>query len=626
MASTRKYDISKTNTGIFVNTFRRERPQLVSTGKNEDYERIAKKLVASVENALEQSTPKLEPQDRSRQGAVYRLPSKLRDLFIIARQLIDEDRRRVSRQNYQNYSRANYSKIDFFDKQLSFYVGDQCPNQLVNKKYAKPNEIDVDVEQIKELINKLPPNKLPGVDYIPNEVWQSILKCEEEYLINFISMILKALYFPAVFKQGKLIAFRKPHRRGYGPENYRFVTIATSFCKLYERLLVYQLRDQQLMDYLGRVNCQHGFTKNKSRFSALSAVVDEMRDIKRSGQFGVLISLDLKRAYDLISWDHIMQVAERNLDRKKCILISQLLKDRTIKLNEYERKIHRGLPQGSASSHLLWLIGTSDLMLALSSIMNVTPVAFVDDLMYVVLVGFVRICLIFKFEISNHLLLPYRFVLRGNSVDEVIGQAKSIKMTMEPWLRSAALQLNEDKCVYMQFSGRQRVYLNEFQIAGVRLRGVREIKYLGAHLNSSLNYESQLRDIGRRVRDTSRAIQAINHYREFSYNDRLQIYKRVLSPVLLDGWNIWANQVIRKRRFVDQLRQHQKRLLVALFNESEILKNSELCRKYQLFPIDLELQVKSEMKRLGDVLGRRLTAKEIKNIRLNVQQRNHFHF
>lgn len=382
MASTRKYDINHTNSGAFVNTFRRERPHLVSTAKSEDCEKIAKKLIASIENALEQSTPKLAPQDSSGQGAVNRRPRKVADLFIIARQLMSEDRRRVSRQtNYQN-SRPNYSKIDFFDKQLSFYVGDQCPNQMVNKKYAKPSQgVEVDAEQIKELIQKLPPNKLPGLDCVQNEVWQSILKCDEEYLVNFITMMLKALYFPKVFKQGKLIVFRKPYRRGYGPENYRFVTVATAFCKLYERLLVQQLKDPQLMNYLGRVNSQHGFTKNKSRFSALNAVVDEVRDIKRSRQFGVLISLDLKRAFDLISWDHIMQVAERNLDRKKCILISQLLKDRTIKLNDYERKIHRGLPQGSASSHLLWLIGTSDLMLGLASIPNLTPVAFVDDLM-----------------------------------------------------------------------------------------------------------------------------------------------------------------------------------------------------------------------------------------------------
>ena len=381
MASTRKYDIKHTNSGLFLNTFRRERPDLISTGKNEDCERIAKQLIASIENALEQSTPKLAPGDRSRQTTVYRVPRKLGDLFIISRQLMNERRRVNMQANYENTYRSNYSKVDFFDKQLSFYTGDPCPNQLVNKKFAKPSHIEIDREQIRELINVLPPNKLPGLDCIQNEVWQSILKCEEDYLLDFISMLLNALYFPKVFKSGKLITFRKPHRRGYGPENYRFVTVATAICKLYERLILHQLKDAQLMTYLNRVDCQHGFTRNKSRFSALNAVVNEMRDIKRNRQFGVLISLDLKRAFDLISWDHIMQVVEHNLDKKKCILISQLLKDRTITLNDFERKIHRGLPQGSASSHLLWLIGTSDLMLSLSSIPNLKPVAFVDDLM-----------------------------------------------------------------------------------------------------------------------------------------------------------------------------------------------------------------------------------------------------
>lgn len=222
----------------------------------------------------------------------------------------------------------------------------------------------------------------------------------------------------------------------------------------------------------------------------------------------------------------------------------------------------------------------------------------------------------------------HRLILRGNSPDEVIDVARNVKLTLEPWLKSACLQLNEDKCVYMQFSGRSRVNLKDFQLSSARLRGVREIRYLGSFLNSSLNFESQLREIGRRVKDTSRAIQAINYYRTIplNYDQRKQIYKRVLSPVLLDGWSVWGKQVLRTRRYIDNLRGLQKKLLVSLFQESEILKNSELCRKHELFPIDLELQVKCEMKRLGDSYGRRLTGKEAKNIRLKVQQMNHFHF
>ena len=152
------------------------------------------------------------------------------------------------------------------------------------------------------------------------------------------------------------------------------------------------------------------------------------------------------------------------------------------------------------------------------------------------------------------------------------------------------------------------------------------MRYLGAFLNSSLSFESQLREIGRRVRDTSRAVQAINYYRTLDYGEKKQIYKRVLSPVLLDGWNVWGDEVLRTRRYVDKLRSFQKKLLVSLFGESEMLKNSELCRRHGLFPIDLELQVKSQVKRCSDNLGRRLTGKEAQNIRLNVQQSNHFHF
>lgn len=383
MTSTRKYDIDHINSSNFINVFRKERPNLPQTTRDEDCERLSAELVRSVQVALEHSAPKFNNNyDVTKKNSmINRLPRNVGDLFIISRSLMNENRRTLNRStNYQN-SRPNYSKKDFFERQLSFYIGDQCSNRLAYKPIAKPISTQIDEDTIRSLIDRLPSNKLPGLDCIPNEVWQCILKCDENYLIQFLNTLIKALHFPDAFKQGKLIVFRKPHRTGYHPENYRFITIQSTLCKIYERLIVRKLKDQNLMNYLDSVVNQHGFTRNKSRYTALDVIVNEMESVKSKRQYGVLIQLDLSRAFDLISWDHILKVAENNLDDEKFILIAELLKGRTIRLNDYERQTHRGLPQGSPSAHLLWLIGTSDLLLKLSSIVNLKSAAFVDDFM-----------------------------------------------------------------------------------------------------------------------------------------------------------------------------------------------------------------------------------------------------
>lgn len=104
------------------------------------------------------------------------------------------------------------------------------------------------------------------------------------------------------------------------------------------------MKDDQLQSYLDQVTNQHGFTRGKSRFTALQTVYNEMLIVKKQNQFGVVIQLDIKRAFDLISWNHILRIAEKNLDDEKYLLIAELLKNRVIRMNHYERKMHRGKP------------------------------------------------------------------------------------------------------------------------------------------------------------------------------------------------------------------------------------------------------------------------------------------
>lgn len=235
MASTRKYDIDHINSSAFVKTFRKEKPKLIAT-KPEDCERLATDLIKSIQISLNSSCPKFDDNNKPKTKSIaYRLPRNISDLFLISRALLNENRRQNYRTaNYQSTLRPNHSKIDFFEKQLAYYIGDQCSNKLAFKKNSKlPSVFPIDENRIDDLITRLPSDKLPGLDFIPNEIWQCILKCDRDYLMEFIRILVQNLYFPHIFKQGKLIVFRKPFRRGYEPENFRFITVQSAICMFF---------------------------------------------------------------------------------------------------------------------------------------------------------------------------------------------------------------------------------------------------------------------------------------------------------------------------------------------------------------------------------------------------------
>lgn len=137
---------------------------------------------------------------------------------------------------------------------------------------------------------------------------------------------------------------------------------------------------------------------------------------------------------------------------------------------------------------------------------------------------------------------------------------------MESWLKSAALNLNENKCSYMQFSGRSKINLNKLEINRVRLNRVNELKYLGVYLGRNLDFSNQIRSIQTKIKDALKAVQTIFAYSKHSltYQDRLEIYRRAIKPILMNGWSVWAKEIIGIKSLTDTLRNTQKRCLVVL--------------------------------------------------------------
>jgi len=105
---------------------------------------------------------------------------------------------------------------------------------------------------------------------------------------------------------------------------------------------------------------QYGFREGLSTIDALDAVTAFIRDRVGDGGVVLAVSLDIKNAFNSLSWGAIRWALERNryLDYLRRV-VDFYLSDRWIEVGVGEchlRRVERDVPQGSVLGPLLWNI------------------------------------------------------------------------------------------------------------------------------------------------------------------------------------------------------------------------------------------------------------------------------
>lgn len=133
---------------------------------------------------------------------------------------------------------------------------------------------------------------------------------------------------------------------------------------------------------------QYGFTPQTSTVDAVMALKEFVQESINDGQYVVVISLDVKGAFDAAWWPGIL-ASLRNLRcpgnlYKLCV---SYFNERTAFITKNngieQRKISKGCPQGSASGPGFWNI-QYDSLLNLEYTKNTKVMAYADDLMIIV--------------------------------------------------------------------------------------------------------------------------------------------------------------------------------------------------------------------------------------------------
>ncbi|CAG4925468.1 unnamed protein product [Colias eurytheme] len=302
----------------------------------------------------------------------------------------------------------------------------------------------------------------PGLDGIPYSFLKNLGDTALQYYLDIINNIMLSGNIPSVWKTQEIIPILKPHKPADEHLSYRPVALSCVLLKVAEHLVKNRLEWHiEHHDYLS--NSQFGFRKAKSTIDSIGILTTDIRLAFSNNKYLVATFLDISSAYDNV----IISILNQKLFKLNvpCILINFIISslvDRTICLNLNEsknisRKVHKGLPQGSVLSPLLYNIYTYDLEKSLNDTVKILQYA--DDIvMYSV----------------------------NNSLEEACNSLNSNLNILSMWLKDNGLDLSVEKSSVVVFSRKRSLPQVDVSYNGSIFPIKNEAKFLGVTLDSKL--------------------------------------------------------------------------------------------------------------------------------------------
>lgn len=394
------------------------------------------------------------------------------------------------------------------------------------------------------------PNKFAcGLDEVPIK----ILKCAAESICKPLSDIMNEAIsegvFPSELKKGKIIPIYKKGDPS-NVENYRPISLLSSFSKIFERVLYDRifafLRLHGLLS-----DHQYGFVPLRSTELAIYTAVDRIVELVDANQRVAGLYFDLSKAFDMINHrlllDRLSSFGLRGAcqslmesylrGRKQVICITN---DGKSYFSE-PRGGERGVPQGSILGPLMFILYVNGLSGDLS---GGHVCQYADDT---------------------------SVILSGASVADLSGACSGMVSEMKNWCMTNSLKLNTDKTGVMQFS---KTKTNE----SLHIRGetrtipmADSFKFLGVHLDPLLNWNQHCRMLISRLSSNCALIRRL---RDNLLTETIKLYYvSCIQSILNYGILFWGSS-----REASGVFRAQKRIIRCVFG----LSPRTGCRPYFL--------------------------------------------
>jgi hypothetical protein len=428
-------------------------------------------------------------------------------------------------------------------------------------------------DEVEKAIRRIKPKKAAGPDGIPPEAVKIVAGAAIEYITKVFYGILNEGIYPEDWKIAELLLLEKKKATEIESAKFRPICLLDTMGKFFEQILVERLK-RELHDKAPLSENQYGFREGRSTVDALEAVKREAeranRRTSRMRNYCALITLDVKNAFNNVTWKNLLEeLRRRNVSTYLVRIIGSYLDNRWLRATDKEGKteqfpIVRGVPQGSILGPVLWNV-FYDGVLRLR-IPRVKLIGYADDL---------------------------ALVVTGETCLEVEARANSAIQRICGWMEEHHLDLAAEKTEAVMLRGRRRCEPITFEVGGIRVAPKSSIKYLGVRIDENLRYKGHIEEVATRAERTMGNLMRLMPRTDGPRSCKRRILASVGESILLYAAPVWAEDTQYSSRR-ERLLRVQRRAAVGITSAYRTVSTAAVLVVASMMPIHLQAKERND--------------------------------
>ena len=400
-----------------------------------------------------------------------------------------------------------------------------CPSLSPTSDQPSPSELATLIctkKRIDKAFSSLTNKKAPGPDNISNNLiilsWPQL----NTYFYDLFKDSLRLGAIPYLWHSSTGIFLPKPGKKQHFlAQNWRSINLCSSLLKLLEKTVLLYLNEELDIDQ-SLSNDQLGFRKGRSTDEALHKVVSFIEEALSKGHFALTCFVDIKAAFDSISFKSIIAALERSgIDSHLIKWITNLLGNRKVLFSlkgvSLIKYMLKGTPQGGVLSPLLWNLVINSLLVSLDTSLLKPDFTqgFADDLVTAV---------------------------TGENLPILIDRMQLIVNTINDWCKANDLELSPHKTSLVLFTWKRKFVIDTpILIDDHPINYSTDVRYLGLILDQKLNWKKHVDHVLHKATWTLlTAKRTIGKNWGYSKNTAQWIYKSVVLPAVTYGCHVWG--------------------------------------------------------------------------------------
>ena len=371
----------------------------------------------------------------------------------------------------------------------------------------------IEKQEVQLALRRMKNGKASGPDEIPAEAWKSL----GDEGINLLWELFRKIYdkekMPNAWRESVIIPIYKEKGDIQDCGNYRGIKLMSHTMKIWERVIESRIRNETEIG-----EQQFGFMPGRGTTDAIFAVRQMMEKYGEKQKELHLVFIDLEKAYDRVPRGEVWRcLRERNVAEKYVRLVQDMYEAAKTQVKSSVGMTEKfnvavGLHQGSSLSPYIF-----DLIMDVLGQNIIAPapwdMLFADDI-----------------------------VLIDTTREGVEGRLETWRKAIE----DRGLKVSRTKTEYMVFNGQDGI--DDISLQGVSLEKVTTFKYLGSHLSSDRNLDSE---INHRIQSGWRNWKNVSGVlcdKRISARVKGKVYKTVVRPAMIYGAEAWPIKKTQEKK------------------------------------------------------------------------------